>query len=282
MEDPESASAEALRMLEDIQRGWLDPIANFEALRKGIEAAWDGPLSNIPIAHEALMKAEIAFYDAQRNLEFGSAEQILFLAQTQELLARSWHRKPNPKQAFMIAYAVIRRLEDIAGGRPALIEIIGRPTPSALAEATVEVLGIYIAALRRVESHPEQSFRSGVEADLYKIGLDLVSSYLGPDLTPRVIYPGTDALAAQWFYRWVHDDATPDVLVDALYDLDEATRPAEKRSEVTAHARDAEYARRKGDMDLAKAEGSAFVSALELLGMIRHLTTIREQGYFAT
>jgi hypothetical protein len=282
MEDPESASAEAVRLCDDILRDRLDPVANFDSVKAGIEPAWDGPLGNFPIAHEALGKAEIAFYDAERRHQFGTADQVLLHAESQILIARSWHRKPNPKQAFMISYAVIRRLEDLVGGRQVLLEIVARPTSSAVAQAAVQALGPYIASLRRVESHPEQAFEPRMQSELYAIGFDLVTAYLGPSLAPAIIYPGSDALGAQWFYRFVGDPTIPDALVDAFYQLDKRTRPADKRSLITAHARDAEYAARRGDPARAQAESSALFKALELVGMLRHLATIREQGYFAT
>ena len=135
---------------------------------------------------------------------------------------------------------------------------------------------MFVAALRRVER-----LNPRVNADLYGIGHDLVAAYLGPDLIPKVIYPGTDALAGQWFYRWVGEGGIADELVLAAYELDKRTRPAEVRSNATAHARDAEHGRRFGEMDEAIRRGREFVHCLENHGMERHLRSVTRHGYFA-
>ena len=199
-------------------------------------------------------------------------------ATVQRLMAQSWHRKRNYRQATLVAFNMIKRLEELVS-RKQLLEIIARPTSNAIAEAAVEMLGILVAALRRAEAKGE--FKPATSRQIYGVAFNLVCAYLGPNLKPAVVYPGTDALAAQWFYRFVHDPEAPPQLVKALCDLDVATRPDRKRSLVTAHARDAEYAAYLGDLERARREGRAFESGLEWLGMIRHLATIREQGYFA-
>lgn len=278
MEDPESASAKGVRFFDQVLEGRINPLLELDVLVAAVDPAWDGPRGDVHLVLEALMKTEIIVYDAERKLPLGAPEQIKLQATIQALVAKGWHRKRNYKQATLVAFSMIKRLEDLVGPEQ-LLEIVGRPTESAIAEATVEMLGIYPAALRRAEARGE--FKPETALALHELYLNLVLAYLGPDLSPRVIYPGTDGLAAQGFYRFVHDHEAPEALVKAFYELDVKTRPDQKRSIVTAHARDAEYAAYLGDLDRARREGKAFVTALELLGMVRHLATIKEQGYFA-
>jgi hypothetical protein len=280
MEDPESASARGVRVFTKVLDNRLDPVKHLDLIKAAVEPAWDGPHGNIHLVHEALLKVEIAVYDAEKKLVIGTPAQLELQATVQKLVAKSWHRKRNYKQAVLVAFNMIKRLEELEGSREELLDIVARPTESAVAQAAIEVLGVFVAALRRAEARRE--FKPDIARALCKVAHDLVMAYLGPDLNPRVIYPGTDALAAQSFYRFVHDPEASERLVEAFYELDTRTRPDEKRSGVTAHAREAEYASYKGEQDRAREEARWFVVALERLGMVRHLGTIREQGYFAT
>lgn len=278
MEDPESASAKGVRFFTHVLEDRIDPLKELDALKAAVDPAWDGPHGNVHLVLEALLKTEVAVYDAERKLPLGAPGQIKLQATVQALIAKGWHRKRNYKQATLVAFSTIKRLEDLVG-RNQLPEIIGRSSENAVAEAAVEMLGVFPAALRRAEARGE--FKPQTAQALNKRYLDLALAYMGPDLDPKVIYPGTDGLAAQGFYRFVHDPDAPEPLVKAFYELDVKARPNQKRSLVTAHARDAEYAAYLGDLDRARRESRSFVVALERLGMLRHLKTITEQGYFA-
>lgn len=278
MEDPESASAIGVRFFESLLQGRVNPLKDIDLVKAAVDPAWDGPRADVHVVLEALMKTEIAVYDAEKRLGLGSPQQIKLQSIVQALIAKGWHRKLNYKQATLVAFSAIKRLEDLVGRRQ-LLEILGRPTESAVGEATVEMLGIFPAALRRAAA--AGAFKPKTVEMLDHRYRELLLAYLGPDLKPRVIYPGTDGLAAQGFYRFVHDPKAPEHLVKALYDLDVEVRPKCKRSAVTAHARDAEYASYLGDLDRARGEGRNFVLALEHLGMLRHLATVKAQGYFA-
>jgi hypothetical protein len=277
-EDPEGASVKSVRYFGEILDGRINPLNDLEMLKAAVEPGWDGPHGQIHVVHMGLEKVEVFVYDAEKKLPLGAPEQLAMQAMVQRFMAQSWHRKRNYRQATLVAFNMIKRLEDLVG-REQLLEIIGRPTANAIAEAAVEVLGVLVAALRRAEA--KGGFKPATAEQIHQVAFNLVRSYLGPNLKPAVIYPGTDALAAQWFYRFVHDPEAPEQLVKALFDLDVATRPDWNRSRVTAHARDAEYAAYLGDLERARREGRSFVSALERFGMVRHLATIREQGYFA-
>lgn len=279
MEDPESASARGVRVFAKVLDNRLDPVKHMDLIKAAVEPAWDGPHGNIQLVHEALLKVEIAVYDAEKKLAIGTPAQLDLQSTIQKLMAKSWHRKRNYRQAALVAFNMIKKLEELSGGRERLLEIVARPTDSAVGKAAIEILGVFVAALRRAEAGGE--FKADIAQILRQTADALVAAYIGPDLSPRVIYPGTDAVAAQSFYRRVHDPEAPEQLVKALYDLDRRTRPDERRSRVTAHARDAEYAFYLGDRDRARSEAKWFMLALDRLGMIRHLATIREQGYFA-
>lgn len=280
LEDPESASAHGVHVFRNVLDNKLDPIKHLELIKAAVEPAWDGPHGNIHVVHEGLLKVEIAVYNAEKKLALGTPAQLDLQATIQNLMAKSWHRKRNYRQASLVAFNMIKKLEELVGGRKELLEIVARPTESAVAKAAVEILGVFVAALRRAEANGE--FKADIAQILRQVADDLVAAYLGPKLSPQVIYPGTDAVAAQSFYRRVHDPEAPAELVNALYELDKKTRPDEKRSLVTAHARDAEYALYLGDREKGRSQARRFVLALERIGMIRHLKAVKEQGYFAT
>ena len=276
MEDPEKAVAEALEFFTNVLLGRIDPLERLAEFEAAMEAATDGPGGNTRLVVEAALKSEIRFYDAERKLPLGAAAQVRLRGRVLAIMAKSFHRDSRSRQSMVTALSLIKWLEEVAGGRYALLDVVGRPTPNAVAEAAVNILGVFVAALRRVER-----LDARVNADLYKIGHDLVAAYLGPDLIPSVTYSGSDALGGQWFYRWVGEKDVADELVLATYELDKRTRPAEARSEGTAFARDAEHARRFGNLEDAVRNGREFVHRLDYYGMERHLNSVTRYGYFA-
>jgi hypothetical protein len=275
MEQPDRACAEGLRFCDGVLHGEIDPVANLDLYAKLLEPAWDGPTANFTLAYESLLRSESAFETATHDPRLDTATRIRLLGRTQTLLAKGAHRLPKSRQAFVTSLSLIKFLEGIAGGREALRDVIGRSTPNALAEATVEGLGVFIASMRALEGGPERQLDPRVREDLYAIGYELLRAYLGPGHKPRVLYPGSHSTGTQWFYRLARDPEAPDRLVLACFELDKRSRPATARSGGTAHSREAEFATRFGETERAEREKRLTLEAMETHGMFRHLEKLR-------
>lgn len=266
--NPERAVAVAHEQLGNVLDGHTLDLADLELL---LEAAWDGPGGDTKLALDATLKAQLGFRRTEAELRLSSPERIQLRYGPWLLVARAWFRYGNSRQALIETFGGIRSLEDLAGGRIPLHEIVGRPA-NAVGGAAVGFLGLYPAALRRaqlVASHRVQ---------FHEIGLDLLKAYLGKEDEPTV-YPRTAAVAAQWFYYLVHDLKADDRLVKALYLLDERTRPQDARGLATWDSLAMEYEKRFGDPSAAERHRLTALEGLARLPLLRHRKVVDEWGY---
>jgi hypothetical protein len=269
MANPERAVASAHDFLEDVRAGRVDP--ELDDLELAVEGAWDGPGGDSKLALDALLEARIGFRKAEEAVGLDSSERIRLRYQPWVLVARGWFRYGNWRQAFIEAFAGIRSLEDFAGGRDALREVVGRPA-NAVGEAAVGFLGLFPAALRRAQLAPQH------RTQFHEIGVKLLAAYLGTKYDPA-IYPRTSAVAAQWFYYLVHDPDADDGLLKVLFDLDDRTRPRDARGLATWDSLAMEYEKRFGDASAAERHRLAALEAFALLPLLRHRKIVDDWGY---
>jgi hypothetical protein len=171
MGDPERAVTVAHQYLQEVSSGRLLP--NLVDLELAAEAAWDGPGGDAGGALEAILKAQILFRQAEESYELGSPERVELRYAIWVLVARAWFRFGNWRQAFIEAFAGIRSLEEIAGGRDVLRKVVGHKS-NALAQAAIGFLGLFPAALRRAQLAPAH------REQFHEIGFGLLIAYLLP------------------------------------------------------------------------------------------------------
>jgi hypothetical protein len=93
-----------------------------------------------------------------------------------------------------------------------------------------------------------------------------------------VIYPKTEAIAAQGFYFFKQYGTPEDKnLIEALYELDLLTRPMHPRSKTTSSLRDMEYAAYRGD--LVAMERFRKQAHVDLALLPRHRRRFDEEGW---
>lgn len=267
MNDPERAVHTALAHLRGVLDGEIEP--DLAILEEAAEAAWDGPGADSKLVVDAMLKTQTHFREIEPRLK--ADQRVWARYGPQLLLARSWLRYGNPDQAFIDCFTGLRGLEELAGGRLALRDVISRPA-NPVGELAAGNLGLLPAALRRSELKPTIRFQ------FEQIGIALLGAYMGENGSPT-IYPRSHAIGAQWFYYLVHDPDADEELIKALFRLDERTRPTDARSQGTLDSMRMEYEARFGSLERAEEHRVAALAALDRLPLIRHRAAVAQYGY---
>lgn len=268
MEDPERAVATAMGVFNSIVDD--DAVYEIEVLEAAAESAFDGPGGDPFIVFQAVEKSEPRLRRIEPELP--EPDRLKTRLKPWLLKARALYRSGYPEQAVIDCYAILKKLEEVAGGRDALADVLTR-SASTTAEIAVGALGLLPAALRRAAFSPAK--RGGLEA----VGLTLTRAYVASG--NPVAYPRSHALASQWFFYLVHVPDADEDLLKVLYVLDERTRPADARARATLDSLAMEYEYRFGSSSAAEGYRSAAIATLQRLPLLRHRRVVAERGYLA-
>ncbi|MDQ3935272.1 MAG: hypothetical protein M3340_11665 [Actinomycetota bacterium] len=274
--DPDGAVAAARRLYEAVESGEIDPVQAIDQLEIAAEPLWDHEDGDPDLVLRVVRDMQPAFVRATDYGDLKDPERIEMRVRPTILLARAQHRvSGEEREAFLTGLSVLTFLESFVSGHEALLDVIGRPTRNAVAEAAVALMGIFPAALRRAQIPPT------VREQYRRLGVRLVQAYVG-ETGPKAVYPRTAALASQWFYLLVNDRrAGEEPLVHALYALDLQTRPQDARGQVTRGQRDAAFAKYCDDTAGFERNRDDALQDLEDFGLTRHLEVIKRYGYLS-
>jgi hypothetical protein len=226
------------------------------------------------LALRAITSVEAAFGNVEGSRASAGTSRLILRGRYSVLRARAEYRAGRYQPAFQWALGAMTWIEnEVGGGTYALVEVLGRSS-NEVGELLVGVLGIYPAALRRVSLEP--AARSCFD----ELGLRLVDAYIYQPNVP--IYRRTTALASQWFYRLIErENADDDDLINALYELDVASRPSTARGQATVALREFEYAMWQGRLADAERYRAEALESLDRFGLRRHELMVERYRYLA-
>lgn len=272
--DPCRALADGTAFLQALSDGAVNGVEHLDYLAEAVEPVWDSREGDPMLALRAITSVERALVNAERSSASAGTSRLLLRGRYSVLRARAEYRAVRYRTALDWVLAAITWLEnEVGGGTDGLVEVLRRSGNEA-AELLVGVLGIYPAVVRRVSLEP------AARSCLDELGLRLVETYVRQRSAP--IYPRTAALASQWFYRLIErGNPDDDELIDALYELDVATRPNNARGQSTIPLREFEYATWQGRHADAERYRVEARESLDRFGLRRHELMVERYRYLA-